>query len=88
LEDWIKSCVHSDEHELFTHAEEVVGELSAPKFKPIHCSKAEVATWLAWQKRPGHGLYLVVEDELIDTNSALFEEFSVWLTHIYSSEDK
>ncbi|MFV9629550.1 MAG: DUF3226 domain-containing protein [Methanosarcinales archaeon] len=84
LEDWIKSCVHENEHELFEHAEIVVDTLPQTKFKPIHISKAEVATWLAWQKQPGHGFYRAIEDELIDTNSALFKELSVWLTHIYS----
>ncbi len=88
LEDWIKRCVHSDEHELFSHAETVVDTLPQPKFKPIHISKAEVATWLAWQKHPGHGLYRAVEDKLIDTDSALFKELCVWLTHIYSSDGK
>ena len=88
LEDWIKSCVHPDEHKLFAHAKTVVDTLPQPKFKPIHISKAEVATWLAWQKQPGHGLYRAVEDQLIDTESALFKELCVWLTHIYSSEDK
>ena len=87
LEDWIKSCVHSNENKLFTHAQEVVDTLPLTKFKPIHISKAEVATWLAWQKKPGHGLYLAVEDQLIDMNSELFLELKVWLTHIYSSED-
>jgi len=88
LEDWIKDCVHSNEHNLFTHAEEVVGDLSPPKFKPIHRSKAEVATWLAWQKKPGHGLYHAVEEQLIDTNSEMFKELSDWLNHIYGSEDE
>jgi len=84
LEDWIKSCVHPDEHELFAHAETVVNTLPKTKFKPIHISKAEVATWLAWQKQPGHGLYRAIEDQLIDRNSALFKELCIWLTHIYS----
>jgi len=84
LEDWIKSCVHPDEHELFAHAETVVATLPQTKFKPIHISKAEVATWMAWQKQPGHGIYRAVEDQLIDMNSALFKELCVWLTHIYS----
>jgi hypothetical protein len=84
LEDWIKSCVHPDEHELFAHAETVVDTLPQTKFKLIHISKAEVATWLAWQKQPGHGIYRAVEDQLIDTNSALFKELCVWLTHVYS----
>ena len=84
LEDWIKSCIHPGEHQLFAHAETVVDKLPQPKFKPIHISKAEVATWLAWQKQPGHGLYRAIEDQLIDRNSALFKELCIWLTHIYS----
>jgi len=87
LEDWIKSCVHPDENKLFEHAKNVVDTLTQKKFESIHISKAEVATWLAWQEQPGHGLYRAVEDQLIDTNSALFLESKVWLTHIYSSED-
>jgi hypothetical protein len=83
LEDWIKSCVHPDEHELFTHAKTVVDTLPQTKFKPIHISKAEVATWMAWQKQPGHGIYRAVEDQLIDTNSALFKELCDWLNHVY-----
>ena len=87
LEDWIKNCVHSDENQLFAHAKTVVDTLPQKKFKSIHISKAEVATWLAWQKQPGHGLYRVVEDQLIDIDSKLFLELKDWLTHIYSSED-
>jgi len=87
LEDWIKSCVHPDENQLFAHAETVVDTLPQKKFKSIHISKAEVATWLAWQKQPGHGLYRAVEDQLIDTNSALFLKLNDWLTHIYCLED-
>jgi hypothetical protein len=83
LEDWIKSCVHPDEHELFSHAKIVVDTLPKPKFKPIHVSKAEVATWMAWQKQPGHGLYRAVEDQLIDKNSVLCKELCFWLKHVY-----
>ena len=86
LEDWIKDCVHPDEKNLFAHAETVVDTLPQTKFKPIHISKAEVATWLAWQKKPGHGLYHAVEEQLIDINSELFKELSDWLNHIYGSE--
>ena len=86
LEDWIKSCIHSDE--LFTHAQEVVDTLPQTKFQPIHISKAEVATWLAWQNPPGHGLYRSVKDELIDTNSAPYNELSNWLNHIYSTDNE
>ena len=84
LEDWVKSCMHSDEQTLFTYAVSAIDALPAPpKFNTIHRSKAEVATWLAWQKRPGHGLYRIVQDDLIDTGSLLYLELSAWLKHVF-----
>ena len=84
LEDWVKACMLSNELTLFTHAVSAINTLpAAPKFNPIHRSKAEVATWMAWQKRPGHGLYRIVEDELIDTDSRLYLELSAWLRHVF-----
>jgi hypothetical protein len=69
---------------LFDHAALMVQTVPEPKkFKPHHYSKAEVATWLAWQKPPGHGLYYVVYDNLLDTNHALFEEMQQWLKKIF-----
>lgn len=86
LEDWVKYCMRSDEQTLFAHAVSAIDALPvAPKFRAIHRSKAEVATWLAWQKRPGHGLYRAVEDDLIDTHSQLYLELSAWLKHVFSA---
>ena len=52
LEDWAKQCLHPQERALFAHARESVKNLpEPPKFKPLQRSKAEVATWLAWQSR-------------------------------------
>ena len=85
LEDWIKQSIHPDEQGLFSHAETVVAALPHPlKFKPIHRSKAEVATWLAWQKQPGHGLYRSVEDGLINLDSIHYKNLISWLGHIFA----
>lgn len=84
LEDFIKTCVTPDEQSLFNHAAQTVQTVPEPKkFKPHHYSKAEVATWLAWQKPPGHGLYYSVKDNLLDTNHALFQELEQWLKKIF-----
>lgn len=84
LEDWIKQCVLPNEQGLFAHAEVTVANLARPlKFKPIHRSKAEVATWLAWQVMPGHGPYRAVEDGLLNTSSPLYEDLNAWLTHLF-----
>lgn len=84
LEDWIKQSIHPTEQGLFAHAKLVVEALPKPlKFKPISRSKAEVATWLAWQKQPGHGAYRAVEDGLIDTIGTHYQNLTAWLNHIY-----
>ncbi len=84
LEDWIKGCIQPDEQALFNHAEDTVAGLPQPqKFKEIHRTKAEVATWLAWQEHPGHGSYRAVEDGLISKNGPPYQNLAAWLGHIY-----
>jgi hypothetical protein len=86
LEDWIKSCLKDDEQALFQQASQAVQNIEKPKFKSHLRSKAEVATWLAWQKKPGHGLYGVLMDELLNENNALFKAIEEWLLQIFNQE--
>lgn len=83
LEDWIKGCVSTGEQALFQYAATITAALPAPKFKEIHRSKAEVATWLAWQKKPGHGAYLALKEGSIDSECVQFKQLASWLTQIY-----
>ena len=83
LEDWIKSCIKEDESPLFQQASEAVGSLSDPKFKDHLASKAEVATWLAWQEKPGHGLYGALNADLLDNTHPSFQALEQWLKAIY-----
>ncbi len=85
LEDWLKQAVHKDEQSLFGQSVSVVKSLSEPKFKAIHTSKAEVATWLAWQKTPGQGLYAVIAHQLIDMECDSVKQLVSWLHRIYGS---
>jgi hypothetical protein len=85
LEDWFKQCIVPVEQKLLSHAEAAVAALPPPtKFKTLHRCKAEVATWLAWQKQPGHGMYRAVEDGLLDTKNAHFQKFVAWMGHVYT----
>jgi len=83
VEDWIKTCVKVDEQTLFQSASSAVLGLEHPKFSAHLTSKAEVATWLAWQKQPGHGLYLTLKDDLLDGDSPLFKAIEQWLLGIF-----
>jgi hypothetical protein len=87
LEDWMRCCIHPDERALFDHVETTLSGLPEPltKFKPIHRGRAEIATWLAWQKKAEYGLFPAAkEDSLLDANSSLFQSLAGWLKHIYT----
>lgn len=83
LEDWLKSCVVAEEVTLFKLASTAVSNLPSPKFKPIFRSKAEVATWLAWQKFPGRGLGYAIEANLVDQSNAQFKLLAKWLSDVF-----
>lgn len=85
LEDWIKQCLNPVEVGLYQHGENSIDAIpGGPKFQPWHRTKAEVATWLAWQKKPEHGLYNAAQSDLLNTNALLFKDLQVWLTHVFS----
>ena len=85
LEDWIKQCLHTDETGLYQHGEASIDAIpGGPKFQPWNRTKAEVATWLAWQKKPEHGLYNAAQPDLLNTDAALFKDLQTWLTHVFS----
>ena len=83
LEDWIKTCVSQNEQTLFKQAQDVVKDITNPKFSSHLTSKAEVATWLAWQKQPVHGLYAVITDDLLNDEHPLFQELTDWLLKVF-----
>jgi hypothetical protein len=83
IEDFVKTCIHSDEQPLLNHAIDVVKNVPNKKFEKHNVSKAEVATLLAWQRKPSLGLYCSVEDKLIDTKHTLFQELERWLKQIF-----
>jgi hypothetical protein len=89
LEDWAKQCLHPKERALFAHALESVQTLpEPPKFKELQRSKAEVATWLAWQSRPGHGLDRAIDDCLLDPDSDGYRQLCAWLQQVFPAKDQ
>jgi hypothetical protein len=84
LENWVKQCLHPGELGLYQHGEASIDAIpGGPKFQSWHRTKAEVATWLAWQKKPEHGLYNAVEAELLNTNAPLFKDLRAWLALVF-----
>lgn len=83
LEHWVKNCVTPSDQQLLKTASEAVAKLVNPKFMPIHSIKAEVATWLAWQKAPGRGMESAITETLLDTNSAQYKLLADWLRTVF-----
>ncbi len=85
LEDWVKSCIATAESALMGHAQSSIGAIpGGPKFKPVHQTKAEVATWLAWQAKPDHGLFKAAEEVgLLDDKAQPFLDLCNWVKRIF-----
>jgi uncharacterized protein DUF3226 len=69
---------------LLKHAQKVVSELPNPLFDDkTHRVKAEISTWLAWQRVPGKGLASTVGNNLIDLNCDAASKFGRWLEEVF-----
>jgi hypothetical protein len=85
LEDWVIRCIDPAESSLMDYARACIDTIpGGPKFKPVHRSKAEVATWLAWQTKPEHGLYKAAEEMgLLDASAQTFVDLQSWLSRVF-----
>ena len=80
LEHWIQTNLHPGEADLMQHAQESINQIpGGSKFKPVRLTKAEVATWLAWQEEPDHGLWQAVKPGLLDESAPEFQALKAWL---------
>lgn len=89
LEDFVAFLIPQNDV-LFTHAGQVVGEVSAlasppTRFKDIHRRKAEIHTWLAWCEEPGKPMGQAITKRFLDADCAQAAAFIGWLTRLYSS---
>ncbi len=83
LEDFLQKSVAENQKALHHHASSIVEGLREPLFKPIHLAKAEVATWLSWQKMPGARVESTVGEHLINLASPECRAFDSWLREVF-----
>jgi hypothetical protein len=53
------------------------------RYRDVDCIKAEVHTWIAWQKYPGAPLGAAVNDYILGHDSAQARSFLLWLKQLY-----
>lgn len=86
LEHWIQSNLHPSESALMMHAQASINQIpGGPKFKDIRRVKAEVATWLAWQEAPDHGLWQAVKPGLLNEAAPQMQALKTWLETVFPS---
>lgn len=84
LEHWVQTNLHPGESALMQHAQASINQIPLePKFKPIRRTKAEVATWLAWQEQPDHGLWQAAKPGLLDESALQFQAMKAWLEKVF-----
>jgi hypothetical protein len=89
LEDWLSQTILTEGkvRTLLTHAEQTVAALpnllDIPAFTPSNHKKAEIATWLAWQKKPGMGLAYTIKEELLDQTTPQYLGLQEWLKRVF-----
>lgn len=84
LEDWILHNLHPQELDMMRHVRLSIDAIPGGiRFKSLHRRKAEVATWLAWQENPDHGLWQVAEADLLDESAPLLSGFKDWLGRVF-----
>ncbi|MDO9176902.1 MAG: hypothetical protein Q7U16_01060 [Agitococcus sp.] len=81
IESWISACIDPAKCHLFPHAQTVIQALPNRTFEGNKKAKAEVATWLAWQKSPSIGLYAAVG--LLDSQSSEYKNLVTWLNYVF-----
>lgn len=83
LESWIIKNILSSSEVLFSTAEKAVEALASPLFTATKRKKADLATWLAWQKKPGEGLYYTIEGSLLDSDAPLYKGLRCWVEKLF-----
>lgn len=78
LEDWIKSCISDEETPFLKEAQNATQSLITPRFQ--NATKAEIYTWLAWQKKPALNLHTVLDKTLLNPQAESYLEFTQAIT--------
>lgn len=81
LEDFVTPLVKGlDQQNLLAHAQGTVSQLPTKLFNTaLHTTKANIATWRAWQKPPGKALSKLITSGDLDLSLSPAAEFIDWL---------
>ena len=84
LEDFLLQTIIPADDALVTRAIDVVSALPERRFPAKYARKAEVRTWLSWQKRPGLPPGRAIKEKVLVVDEARLGTFAKWLRNALS----
>jgi hypothetical protein len=85
LETFLGYLLPEDTSSLWTFAGEAINtakEQGAP-FTEYHRDKAQIYSWLAWQKPPGRQLHQAIKERILDPQHPEAQQFVSWFRELY-----
>ena len=83
LEDCLWDGLKSDSNDLKDYAVKVIDGLPCRLFSEYHITKAQLYTWLAWQKRPGQTMDVTVNGKLLDIEHEKISGLLKWMSKVF-----
>jgi hypothetical protein len=84
LEEFIMQTLVPVDDVLLKNAQTVVGALEERRFPSKYDRKAEVRTWLAWQKRPGLPPGRAIAEKVLVPDETRLGPFLTWLRQAFT----
>jgi hypothetical protein len=74
---------HRDTNPLWQHVEKSIDTLPVQQFHSKDLAKAQIATWMAWQKSPGYPISYAIFQEYVDPHSTAADPFINWIKELF-----
>lgn len=86
LENFISFLIPQSDN-LWGRAKQVVEEIpdAERRFPVQHAIKAQIHTWLAWQKKPGKPLGLAITSHYLDAEASHAKKFIDWINKLLTA---
>lgn len=86
LETFLACLIPSDNEPLWQFAQEAVQEarVKGAELTEQKLDKANIYTWLAWQKSPGRQLHQAVMERILDPKHPNAQKFVTWFKTLYN----
>lgn len=86
LETFLAYMIRDESQVIWQYAQQVTQEAKnkGALFKDSYLDKAQIYTWLAWQKEPGRQLHQAIKYEILNPQHPKAQTFVTWFKSLYN----